>query len=301
VVVGAAVALAACSASGGDVPEATTTTTTTTAAPTTTTAPPPIATVVAAGDLVCLPDQPVTPAECQMEATAQLAESLEPDVVLALGDIQYELGRPEDYVAYDRTWGRMKAITRPVIGNHEYAGGEAPGYFGYFGEAAHPPGGWYSFDVGPWHVVVLNSVCGPAGGCHQGSRQYEWLRADLEATTSECILAAWHHPRWSSGIHHSDPTVEPFWQLLAQHGGDLVLGGHDHHYERFAPERGIVQVVVGTGGRSLYPAPFAEAGTVVRDANAFGVLELELHEGSYRGAFRPVPGRPFSDEFSADC
>ena len=295
--------LASCSSAGteAEAPPATTSTTSTTAAPMTTTAPPVVATVVAAGDLVCLPDSPVTPAECQMEATAALTESLQPDVVLALGDLQYELGRPQDYVAYEKTWGRLKPITRPVIGNHEYAGGKAPGYFGYFGEAAHPPDGWYSFDLGPWHVVVLNSVCGAVGGCDEASRQYAWLRADLEASPSECVLAAWHHPRWSSGIHHSDATMEPLWLLLAQHGGDLVLGGHDHHYERFAPDDGLVQVIVGTGGRSLYPAPFAEAGTVIRTASGFGVLQLELLADGYRGAFRPIPGFDFTDEFSGGC
>jgi hypothetical protein len=230
--------------------------------------------------------------------------SLQPDVVLPLGDLQYETGRSADFAAsYDATWGRMKAITRPVVGNHEYAGGKAPGYFGSFGAAAHPPDGWYSFDLADesWHVVVLNGNCALVGGCGEGSRQYEWLRTNLESTTATCILAAWHQPRWSSGLHHSDPNYEPFWQLLAQHGADLVLGGHDHHYERFAAKQGIVQLVVGTGGRSLYPAPFAERGSVVRNANGFGVLELDLQRGSYRGAFRPIPGNPFTDEFSASC
>jgi 3',5'-cyclic AMP phosphodiesterase CpdA len=237
-----------------------------------------------------------------MAATAELAESLHPDVVLPLGDLQYETGRAQDFAAaYDRTWGRLKSVTHPVPGNHEYAGGKAPGYYGYFGAAAHPPDGWYSFDVGTWHVIVLNSICAAIGGCGAGSREYEWLRADLEATTSECIVAAWHHPRWSSGLHHSDDNYEPFWQLLAQHGADVVLSGHDHHYERFAPDDGIVEFVVGTGGRSLYPAVLPEKGSVTSSDDGFGVLELQLREHSYTARFHPIAGNRYTDASSADC
>jgi hypothetical protein len=281
----------------------TTAATTTTTAPTTTAAPPEVR-LVAAGDLACKPGMAPSATECQAAATALLAESLHPDVVLTLGDEQYDVGRAEDFVeSYERTWGRLKAITHPVPGNHEYAGGRATGYYAYFGDAAHGPDGWYSFDLPEvgWHVIVLNSECSAVGGCGRGSRQYEWLRSDLDATSSQRILAAWHHPRWSSGLHHSDATYEPFWQLLAAHGADLVLSGHDHHYERFAPDDDVVQLVVGTGGRNLYPAQFAEADTVVRSSDGFGVLELLLRPQGYIGAFRPVEGNPFSDSFSAGC
>jgi hypothetical protein len=261
-----------------------------------------VAKVVAAGDIACVPGKPVTAGECRMEETAALAESLDPDVVLPLGDLQYERGEAANFAAsYDATWGRLKEKTRPVVGNHEYAGGRAHGYYSYFGEAAHPPDGWYSFDLGPWHVVVLNSVCAAVGGCGPGSRQHEWLRADLEATTSSCILAAWHHPRWSSGLHHSEDDYEPFWQLLAARGADLVLSGHDHHYERFAPDDGIVQVIVGTGGRSLYPAALPEVGSRTADSGGFGVLELVLHEGGYVGSFHPIAGNDYRDAFWSDC
>jgi 3',5'-cyclic AMP phosphodiesterase CpdA len=302
--------LAGCASGGAAAPAVTTSTTSTTAATTST----PATTsgtaaagepfrVVAVGDIVCRPDKPVTPVECRMAATAALAESLHPDLVLPLGDLQYETGRAQDFVSsYEHTWGRLKSVTRPVAGNHEYAGGNAVGYYAYFGEAAHAPDGWYSFDVpGGWHIIVLNSVCAAVGGCDEGSRQYEWLRADLEATTSTCILAAWHHPRWSSGLHHSDATYEPFWRLLAHHGADVVLSGHDHHYERFAPKHGVVQFVVGTGGRSLYPVVLPEAGTVVSSDDGFGVLELQLHDHGYVASFRPIAGNPFTDSVSAGC
>jgi hypothetical protein len=301
-VVGALV-LASCSSGSGAAPPVTTTTSS--ASTTTTTAAAgdePIATVVAAGDIACPPARAPSPAECQMAATGALAESLHPDVLLPLGDLQYETGRAADFAAsYDATWGRMKAITRPVVGNHEYAGGKAPGYFGSFGAAAHPPDGWYSFDLGPWHLIVLNSVCAAVGGCGEGSREYAWLQADLEATTSECILAAWHHPRWSSGLHHSDATYEPFWQLLAQHGADLVLSGHDHHFERFTPKQGIVQYVVGTGGRSLYPILQREEGSAAAQSRGFGVLELRLFADRYEASFEPVPGFGYTEKVMQTC
>jgi 3',5'-cyclic AMP phosphodiesterase CpdA len=258
--------------------------------------------IVAAGDIACVPGRPATAGECQMEATAALVEALDPDVVLPLGDLQYERGKAADFDAsYDRSWGRFKDRTRPVVGNHEYSGGRAAGYDAYFGAAAHGPGGWYSFDGGGWHVVVLNSVCAPAGGCGQGSRQYDWLRRDLEATTSECILAAWHHPRWSSGLHGDDPSMEPAWQALAARGADVVVSGHDHHYERFEPRDGIVQYVVGTGGRSLYPVLGRESGSAAMQSRGFGVLEIELRPDAYRTTFHPVPGFDYTETVTRAC
>ena len=259
---------------------------------------------MAAGDISCLAETPVTTAECQMDATADLVASLDPDVVMPLGDIQYELGKAADYEAsFAKNWGRFKDLTRPVIGNHEYTGGRANGYFGFFGDAAKGPDGWYSFDAGDsgWHVVVLNSVCSVVG-CGEGSRQLEWLRADLAATTSECIVAAWHHPRWTSGLHGSDESVQPLWQALAERGADLVLSAHDHHYERFEPkDGGLVQYVVGTGGRSLYPFLGREEGSVLAQARAYGVLDLELRSGAYSATFRSIPGSGFTDASTRSC
>jgi hypothetical protein len=267
-----------------------------------TTLVPPDPTIVAAGDIACPEGLETSPVQCQMETTAQKVESLHPTAVITLGDEQYELGKPGDFAAvYDKTWGRFKDKTYPVPGNHEYAGGKAPGYFGEFGDRAHPPDGWYSVDVGTWHLVLLNSVCSAIGGCGEGSREYQWLQQDLESTKAACILAAWHHPRWSSGLHGSDPGYEPFWQLLAAHGADIVLSGHDHHYERFAPKQGITQFVVGTGGRSLYPIPGKEDGSLTRNDTDFGVLELTLHDGSYDWHFSPAGQGIFSDAGSAPC
>jgi 3',5'-cyclic AMP phosphodiesterase CpdA len=258
--------------------------------------------LVAAGDIACVPGKATSNVECQMAATASLVESLRPDVVLPLGDLQYELGKADDFSqSYDASWGRLKPITRPVPGNHEYAGGKASGYFGYFGESAHAPGGWYSFTLGAWHIIVLNSVCSAVGGCDEASPQYQWLKHDLEQSNASCTLAAWHHPRWSSGLHGSDATFEPFWKLLADHKADVVLSGHDHHYERFAPKAGIVEFVVGTGGRSLYPVVRRLPGSEAMQTNGFGVLELELHDTSYDFAYRPISGFDFTDSGTGTC
>ena len=300
----ALVALGACA---GDEPpgeSAARMTTTTTAAPTSPRAADPDAvTVVAVGDLVCAPGKPRNELECHHEETARLAEEADPDVVLALGDLQYETGTLDAFRrAYDPTWGRLKERTRPAPGNHEFAGGKANGYFSYFGAAAGEPGkGWYSFDVGSWHVVALNSNCGIVG-CDAGSEQAQWLRADLAASTARCTAAFFHHPWRSSGLHGSTPAVRPLVGILQEHDVELVLGGHDHHYERFAPDKGLRQLVVGTGGRSLYPVIGAERGSEVRQSASFGILVLDLGADGYRWRFVADPtGRPFTDEGEASC
>ena len=262
--------------------------------------------LVAAGDIACVPGAVATAGECQMEATASLIESLDPEVVAPLGDLQYERGEAPNFAAsYAKTWGRFGDRTRPAPGNHEYAGGKAPGYFAAFdGRADGVDGrGWYSYDLGGWHVVVLNSVCSAVGGCGEGSAQLTWLRADLAADKSRCTLAYWHHPRWSSGLHGSDDGYEPFWQALTDDGADIVLGGHDHHYERFAPRDGLRQFVVGTGGRSLYPVIAQEANSEVVDTQTFGVLALTLRPDGYDWRFVPVPDGDsnFTDVGSAGC
>lgn len=239
-----------------------------------------------------------------MEATAQVVESLRPTVVAPLGDLQYERGEASGFArSYDPTWGRFKAITRPAPGNHEYAGGRARGYFGYFGAAAAGADGrgWYSYDLGAWHVVALNSVCSVVGGCGEGSPQLAWLRDDLRSTKAKCVLAYWHHPRHSSGLHGGDPGYEPFWEALRQAGADVVLSGHDHHYERFAPVAGIRQFVVGTGGRSLYPVVAPLPGSEVHNTTTFGVLALTLRDDGYDWRFVPIPGSTFQDQGSAGC
>ena len=268
--------------------------------------------LVAAGDIACAPGQGPTPGTCQMGATAQLVASLAPDVVAPLGDLQYEIGTLERFTqGYDRTWGALKGKTKPAVGNHEYANGGAPGYFGYFGAAAGDPReGWYSYDIGSWHAIVLNSNCRSVGGCGEGSPQLAWLRADLAAAhRARCIVSYWHHPRYSSGLHGGDEGYEPFWAALHEAGAELALAGHDHHYERFAPQgpgaqadpRGVRQFVVGTGGRSLYPVIGADPNSEERNASVFGALELRLHERGYRWTFRSTNKPEYTDEGSATC
>lgn len=265
--------------------------------------------VAAAGDIACDPADvgynggAGATFVCMMPATARLLDQIHPDVVMALGDLQYENGTAAAFAAsYDKTWGRWKAKTRPAVGNHEFQTKGATGYFAYWGAAAGAPGkGWYSYDVGTWHVVVLNANCGIVG-CGAGSEQEQWLRADLAAHPAVCTLAYWHQPRYSSGLHGDDPATEAFWVDLAAAHADLVLDGHDHDYERFAPQRGIRQFTVGTGGRSLYlfratPDP----GSEVRNATTFGVLQLTLHPTGYDWRFVGVPGSSFTDSGTGDC
>lgn len=247
-------------------------------------------TVVAAGDIAC-------PLSLSCVDTSALVESLHPAAVLALGDIQYERGELADFLAvYDKTWGRFKSITHPAPGNHEYSTTAAAGYFAYW---KVPP--WYSVDIGGWHVISLNSNCRSIGGCGLGSPEEKWLRADLAGHPATCTLAFWHHPRWSSGLHGSDAGYDVFWSMLAQAGADVVLSGHDHDYERFAPERGIRQFVAGTGGRSLYPVIGKEAGSEVINDDTFGVLELTLRPTSYDWQFIPAAGGRFTDSGHTEC
>ena len=267
--------------------------------------------LVAAGDISCAPGQEATRATCQMAATAELAASLDPDVVTPLGDLQYERGEADGFRrSYDLTWGRLKAKTRPAPGNHEYVGGVAPGYFGYFGATAGKSSeGWYSYEVGSWHVIALNSNCRSVGGCDAGSPQMRWLAADLAAHPAQCSLAYWHHPRYSSGLHGPDSGYDALWKVLDEAGVDVALGGHDHHYERFAPQAagavadpdGIRQFVVGTGGRSLYPVLGPDANSEAYNAATFGVLRLDLRAQGYAWRFAPAPPGKYSDEGSERC
>ncbi len=227
---------------------------------------------------------------------------MHPAAVLAVGDLQYERGEKANFdSSYAASWGRFKGITHPAVGNHEWATSNASGYRTYFPSAVAGGRTYYSFDVGNWHLIALDSNCRSVGGCQAGSPQEGWLRADLVAHPDRCTLAYWHHPRWSSGYHHSDDGYDAFWQALAGAGADIVISGHDHHYERFGPDRGIRQFVVGTGGRSLYPVFGLERRSEVRDSNTFGVLALRLGESGYSWRFLPAAGGTFTDEGSAGC
>ena len=244
--------------------------------------------------------------------TAALLDRI-PGTVFTLGDNAYDSGTPRQFAdCYGPTWGRHRDRTRPVIGNHDYRTAFGNGYFDYFGAAAGDrTKGYYSYDAGTWHVVVVNSNCTQVGGCTMGSPQVEWLREDLAAHPAPCTLAMWHHPRFSSGREHGDdPGMRAIWQVLYDAGAELVLSGHDHDYERFAPmdaagrvdrERGVRQIVAGTGGRELYPWAATRTGSEVKNNETFGVLKVTLHPGRYDWEFIPVEGGTFHDAGSDNC
>jgi hypothetical protein len=245
------------------------------------------------------------------EETATLLDNI-PGTVFTTGDNAYPDGTDENFAdCYDPTWGRHKDRTRPSPGNHDYQISNAAGYFNYFGSAAGEIGkGYYSYDVGDWHIIALNSECSDIGGCEISSPQGQWLQADLAANPSTCTLAYWHKPRFSSGNHGGTTSVQPFWELLYDAEADVVLNGHDHTYERFAPQdptgiadpgRGIREFVVGTGGADLYSFGSPEPNSEVRENSAHGVLKLTLYPTRYQWEFIPIAGQTFTDSGSAAC
>jgi hypothetical protein len=245
------------------------------------------------------------------EATAKLLELI-PGTVMAVGDLAYPDGTKENFDCYDRTWGRVKARTRPSPGNHEFHTQGATYYFSYFGEAAgDPKAGYYSYELGTWRVIVLNSECIDIGGCNAGSKEEQWLRADLATHPAACTLAYFHKPLFSSGsAHGDDPEIMPIWQALYDANADVVVSGHDHDYERFAPQtplakpdsaRGIREFVVGTGGKNHRPFAAPHANSEVRNADTFGVLKLTLRPGAYDWQFIPEAGKTFTDAGSGSC
>jgi len=263
--------------------------------------------VAAAGDIACPPshvafnDGQGDGGRCEQAATARLLYGQGYDAVLTLGDLL----DPDPFLSnfrevYGSTWGRLKGKTYPAIGNHEYKRGVAPGYFSYFngkgrrdGRAGRRGLGWHSFDLDGWHLVSLNGNCSKVG-CRGDSRQLKWLRRNLERHPSRCTLAYWHQPLFSSGAHGGDEPVRPFWRALYAAGADVVLNGHDHVYERFAPQapngatdhgRGIVQFTVGTGGRSQFGFTHPEFNSQKRVDGSFGILRLRLGRGGYGWRF----------------
>jgi len=245
------------------------------------------------------------------EATAKLLKKI-PGTVMAPGDLAYPEGSKENFECYDRTWGRVKSRTRPAPGNHEFRSTGAAYYFSYFGDAAGDPKlGYYSYDLGTWHIVVLNSECKEVGGCEAGSPEEKWLREDLKSHPAACTLAYWHKPLFSSGgAHGNDLTLKPLFQTLYDANADVVVTGHDHDYERFAsqtpdgvadPQRGIREFVVGTGGKSHRPFGDTKPNSEVRNADTFGVLKLTLKPGSYEWQFIPEAGKSFTDSGTGVC
>lgn len=270
----------------------------------------PALTLYAAGDIAQCRGQPV--AETMAARTAErIAAALATDNtarVLTLGDNAYPNGNAADYAScYDPTWGRFKQRTLPSPGNHEYHTPLAAAYFDYFGALAGPQRrGYYSVDIGAWHVVSLNSNL--AGAAQQA--QLDWLKADLAARPPGCALAFWHHPVFSSGGHGNNAVMRDAWRLLAAAGTDLVLSGHDHDYERFAlqdvdghldAQHGIRQFVVGSGGAKLTPQIGHRANSEAADNNTFGVLKLDLRKSGYTWEYLPVAGGTYHDHGSAAC
>jgi len=244
------------------------------------------------------------------EATAALLDA-RPGVIAVLGDTAYPDGSAADFAScYEPSWGRHKARTRPAVGNHEYRTPGAAAYFAYFGPAAGDPStGYYSYDLGSWHVVVLNSNCGFVA-CYPGSPQETWLRKDLAASGADCTIAYWHHARFSSGRFPQLDVTEPFWKALFEHGADVVLSGHDHIYDRHTPQtpsgdpdpaHGIRQFVVGTGGHSHSNLRWPTATSEVSNNDTFGILEVRLREGAYDWTFLPEAGGTFTDSGSGSC
>ncbi len=262
-------------------------------------------TLLAAGDI----------ANCKTtgdQATAAILAKYPSDPVITLGDNAYADGSLANYQqCYDPTWGQFKARTYPSLGNHEYLTSGASGYFTYFSGFGGPSGnGYYSYNLGDWHVVVLNSNCSDIGGCQAGSPEETWLKADLAAHPSLCTLAYWHHPLFTSGQEGDTTAVRPLWQDLYNAGAELVLNGHDHDYERFKPQtptgsydpaKGIVEIVSGTGGSNHTKTGKKQANSVVFNNQTFGVLKLTLNPSSYAWQFLPVSGATFTDSGSANC
>jgi calcineurin-like phosphoesterase family protein len=305
-------ALTACSADAGTTPEHGVTSAPDASSPT---APIPVvpsrtapatAVLVGAGDI----------ASCDSTGDSRTAALLErtPGIVFTLGDNAYPTGSSTDFSrCYKPAWGRVKARTRPVVGNHEYATRGAAAYFDYFGAAAGPRGkGYYSYQAGAWHVVVLNTNCDsvPGGGCRRGSAQERWLRADLATSNAACTVAMVHHPLYTSAAAHPPATeTRPLVQALYDAGAEILLAGHNHVYERFAPQtpagrrdnaRGIREIVAGTGGAALYPFGPTAANSERRNDHTFGVVRLTLSPGSYQWDFLPASGH-FTDTGHGTC
>ena len=241
------------------------------------------------------------------DQTARLLDDIA-GTVFTLGDNAYPHGTATDFAdCYGRSWGRHRARTRPTMGNHDYRTDEGAPYYDYFSDAAGPRGrGYYSYDLGDWHVLALNSVLSVG----RWSAQIAWIRRDLESTKARCVVAYWHESRFSSGEHGNSRRMRLVWDILYAHGVDVVISAHDHNYERFAPQdpagnpdpvRGIRAFVVGTGGAGLRPLGSVRPNSEVRDATRFGVLKLELGETGYRWAFITAPDGEIADSGTGVC
>ena len=251
---------------------------------------------------------------CDLTAPSAVAAlgAAQPGVIAVAGDVAARDGSAEDYArCVEPAWGSVKARMRPAPGNHDYGTGNAEAYFDYFGDAAGPRGeGWYSYNLGPWHIVALNSNCALIeGGCGTDSPEYVWLKANLAANPRPCTLAYWHHPRFTSGLHGSNASMSPIWTLLETSGVDVVVNGHDQHYERFAPldadggidPAGIRLFIAGTGGADLFPVLSAAPGSEVRNVASHGLLRFDLEATGYSWQFLAADGPAFTDSGHGSC
>jgi hypothetical protein len=275
-----------------------------TPAPTPTPAPAGAVVLVGAGDI----------ADCGSsgdEATAALLDGIG-GTVFTTGDNAYDNGTASDFAnCYDPSWGRHRLRTMPAPGNHDWNTSNAQGYRDYFAGRFPGPTTYYSYDRGAWHIVVVDSDCSKVGGCDAGSPQYSWLQNDLQASSASCTIAIWHHPLFSSSsVHGTNPSRKAIWQLLYDNDAEIVLNGHDHDYERFAPQtadavadpaHGLREFVVGTGGKSHYGFGTIQPNSQVRNGDTWGVLKLTLRAGGYDWQFVPVAGKSFTDTGSGTC
>ncbi|HTN71477.1 MAG TPA: metallophosphoesterase [Methylomirabilota bacterium] len=244
----------------------------------------------------------------EAEATAKLLDDIAGTVFTA-GDNAYPTGRVVDFnKCYDPTWGRHRSRTRPAPGNHDYVTLQATPYFNYFGASAGPPGrGYYSYNLGAWHIISLNSNTNASSW---GKAQEDWLRQDLTKNPATCTLAYWHHPTFSSGSEHGNsPHTLKLFKILYQYGVSALISGHDHIYERFAPQnpdgradpKGIREFIAGTGGAPLYKIGTIKPNSEVRNIVAHGVLKFTLKAAGYDWEFIPIAGQTFSDRGTARC
>ena len=277
-----------------------------TAPPTVPPTTPPSVVLVGAGDIASCPST-------GDEATATLLDGIA-GTVFTLGDNVYDNGTATEFTnCYGPSWGRaaIKSRTKPTSGNHDYNTAGATGYFGYFGAAAgDPTKGYYAYDAGAWRVYVLNSNCSIIA-CTAGSAQEQWLRSDLAANPRACVMAMWHHPRFSSGSQHGSSTAtQALWQALYDNNADIVLTGHEHNYERFQPmtatgvvdaARGLTEFVVGTGGRSHYGFGTILSTSLVRNSDTYGVIKFTLSATSWSFSFVHEAGMTFTDSGSGTC
>jgi hypothetical protein len=241
------------------------------------------------------------------KATARILDRI-PGTVFTAGDHAYPEGTAKQFKdCYDVTWGRFKDRTRPAPGNHDYLTSKAAPYFDYFGESAGPDRrGYYSYNLGAWHIISLNSFI----AADKKSPQLKWLRQDLMDNPTACTLAYWHIPMFSSGAHGNSPIMLEAWKVLYEFGADVVINGHDHDYERFAPQdpkgkadpaRGIRQFIVGTGGGGVYQFKRTQPNSEVRFYKAYGVIKLTLNATDYAWEFLQGAGDPFQDSGTGQC